>query len=351
MYTKQKSKSKKVIMKTTNLLRITMLGAAMGLVFACNKSSVNGGSTNSGTESNLATQADDEAQVSNEDEAVTNDVNTALYNQPSTAGSSVASSLSGSTTTVDNEQVRVNGVGPIANIICDATVVVTIDSTAGTKTITITYNGTNCRGNRSRTGVVVITEALGVYWRDAGASVNISIQNLTITRLSDNKTIVLNGTKTITNVSGGLLVDLATLGSITHTISGSLSITFPNGSQRDWNVAKQRVFSYDNGIVITTTGTHADSLGNTNVAEWGTNRFGTGFESEISAPKVIRQDCDFRLTSGQNTIIRTDNITAVITYGLDAEGNPTSCPGSGTYYFKVVVTFPNGLVYTKILPY
>ncbi len=338
-------------MKTTNLLRITILGAAVGLVFACNKSSVNSGSTGTNSNADLATQADDQAQVSNEDEAVTNDVNTALYNQPSTAGSSVTASTSGSTTQVDNLQVAVNGVGPIANIICDATVVVTIDSTAGTKTITITYNGTNCWGNRTRTGVVVITEALGVYWRTPGAVVNVSIQNLTITRLSDNKTIVLNGTKTITNQSGGLLVDLANNGPITHTIAGSLTITFPNGSQRDWNVAKTRVFSYDDGIVITTTGTHTDSLGNTDVAEWGTNRFGTGFESEISQPKVIRQDCDFRLVSGQNTIIRTDNITSVITYGLDAEGNPTSCPGSGSYYLKVVVTFPNGLVYTKILPY
>jgi hypothetical protein len=339
-------------MKATNLFRITILAACVGFVFACNKSNVSNNTGSSGTNADLATQADDEAQVSNEDEAVTNDVNTALYNQPSTAGTSSSVMSSSSTTTMGSEQTQANNVfGPFNNIICDASVVVSIDSTAGTKTITITYNGVNCWGNRTRTGVVVITEALGVYWRTPEAVVSVSIQNLTITRLSDNKTIVINGTKTITNVSGGLLVDLATLGTITHTISGNLSITFPNGSQRDWNVSKQRVFTYDNGIVITTTGTHSDSLGNTNVAEWGTNRYGVGFESEISQPKVIRQDCDFRLVSGQNTILRTDNITSVITYGLDSDGNPTSCPGSGTYYFKVVVTFPNGLVYTKIMPY
>jgi hypothetical protein len=341
-------------MKTTNLFRLTFLVASMGFVFACNKNNTgNTGTGASNSNADLQTQADDQAQISNEDEAVTNDANTALYNQASTAGSSANSSLASATTTVmggPSEQTTVNGAGlPILNLICDASVVV--DTTSTTKTITITYNGTNCWGNRTRTGVVVISIPRGVYWKDAGATVTVSIQNLQITRLRDGKTITLNGTKTITNVSGGLLVDLATLGTITHSISGNLSITFGNGSQRVWNVSKTRVFTYNNGIVITTTGTHTDSLGNTDVAEWGTNRFGTEFESLISQPKVIRQDCDFRLVSGQNTILRSDNISTVITYGLDANGDPTGCPGSGTYYFKAVVSFPNGTTFTEIAPY
>jgi hypothetical protein len=339
-------------MKTANLFRLALLAAGIGFVFACNKSNMgNSGSGSSNTNSDLQTQADDQAQISTEDEAITTDANTALYNQASTAGSGAGSSLASATTTVmGSEQTAANGAGgPILNLICDASVVV--DTTSTTRTITITYNGTNCWGSRTRTGVVVITIPKGIYWRDAGAVVTISIQNLKITRIRDGKTFTLNGTKNITNVSGGLLVDLATLGSITHTISGSLNVTFDDGRQRDWSVSKQRVFSYNNGIVITTTGTHTDSLGNSNVAEWGTNRFGTGFESLISQPKVIRQDCDFRLVSGQNTILRTDSITTVITYGLDANGDPTGCPGNGTYYLKAVVTFPNGTIFTKILPY
>ena len=337
-------------MKTFHFLRATMILAAFGIMIACNKSNVNNGSSTSSDDANLVTQADDQAQVSTEDEAITNDVNNALYAQSDIAGNSATSSSSVSGTTEVNNTNEVNGVdGPITHLICDATIVVDLNSNP--RTITITYNGSNCWGNRTRTGTVVISIPQGIHWKDAGATVTLSIQDLKITRVRDGKSITLNGTKTFTNVSGGLLINLASLGTITHTISGDLSITFDNGDQRTWSVSKQRVFTYDNGIVITTTGTHADSLGNTNVAEWGTNRFGTGFESLISTPKVIRQDCDFRLTSGQNTILRTDNITTVITYGLDSNGDPTSCPGTGTYYFKVVVTKPNGKVYTKILPY
>jgi len=333
-------------MKTINLFRVVMITACMGLFFACKKDNSTSGSSNNQNE--LQTQADDQAQVSDEDEATTNDINTALYSQASIAGNNSSSPQSGVTASNSTEQS--NGItGPITGLICDATV--EVNTSTDPKTITITYNGTNCWGNRKREGVVVISIPAGVHWGDKGAAVTISIQDLKITRMSDKKSIVLNGTKKITNVSGGLLVNLASLQTITHAITGNLSITFESGKQRVWNVAKERVFTYDNGIVITTTGNHTDSLGNANVAEWGTNRFGIVFESLISQPKVIRQDCDFRLVSGQNTILRSDNITTVITFGLDANGEPTSCPGTGTYYFKAVVTTATGVSYTIIYPY
>jgi hypothetical protein len=333
-----------------NLIRRIAIAACLVSsisIYSCNKenSSASGDST---TQANVSTAGDDQQQVSNESEITDNDANTALNGQSSfSGGNSSSASLSGTT--------ELNGAGgaPVSNslvnvhqYICDATI--TYDTANNQRVITIVYDGTNCWGNRTRTGTVVITTPVGQHWKDAGATATISVQKLTITRLRDGKSIVLNGTKTITNVSGGLLVDLSSLQNITHTISGSLSITFDNGTTRTWNVSKTRVFTYDNGIVITTTGTHSDGTNN-DIAEWGTNRFGDAFTSLISAPKVIRQDCDFRLVSGQNTVI-TDKGTAVITYGLDSDGNPTSCP-AGTYYFKLVWTGTNGKIYTIIWPY
>ncbi|MBS1915888.1 MAG: hypothetical protein JST87_06395 [Bacteroidetes bacterium] len=292
----------------------------------------------------MQTQADDQSMISNEDENLSDDANASLTSQPSISGNSYNALASSGTTELGTG----GNTSPNLVLPCDATI--TYDTTSDTRTITITYNGTNCWGNRTRTGTVTISIPKGVHWSDANATVTLNIDNLKITRKRDGKSITINGTKTFTNVSGGLLIDLATLGTITHTITGSLSITFDNGSVRTWNVSKQRVFTYENGVVLTTTGTHSDGT-NTNVAEWGTNRFGINFESLITQPKVIRQDCDFRLTSGENKLIRSDNITLTITYGLDSNGNPTSCPGSGTYYFEAVWVGPNGGTYTAILPY
>jgi hypothetical protein len=301
------------------------------------------------TSANLSTAGDDQQQVSNEADIISNDANTTLNAESDFSGSNSSSvSLTGNT--------EINSVGGNTNmsalinvhqLICDATV--TYDTANNQRIITIVYDGTNCWGNRTRTGTVIITLPVGQHWKDAGAIVNVTVDTLKITRLKDGKSIVLNGSKTITNVSGGLLKDLATLQTITHTIKGSLSIGFDNGTTRSWNVSKQRVFTYDNGIVITTTGTYSDGTDN-NIAEWGTNRFGESFKSLISVPKVIRQDCDFRLVSGQNTVI-IDKGTSVITYGLDANGDPTGCPGTGTYYLKLVWTGVNGKTFTIIRPY
>lgn len=305
-------------------LRILSLFAiifTLAFVFtACQKNASDG--TDYSNESSV--HSDDQSRFSGELDAVADDASAALDATPGFSGR--------------GEQVQV----------CNATVV--IDTLSNPRTITITYNGLNCFGNRTRTGVVVISMAQGVRWKNAGAVVTVNIQNLRITRLSDNKSITINGTHTYTNVSGGLLVNLATLGTITHTISSNnMSVVFDNNTQRTWQVAKQRVFTYNNGIVVTTTGTHSAG-GVTGIAEWGTNRFGRTFTTAISQPLVVRQDCNFRLTSGQ--VVHTLPVfNASATFGLDAAGNPTSCPGANPYYMKIIWTGPGGNPQTIILPY
>ncbi len=236
----------------------------------------------------------------------------------------------------------------VQSLICDATVAV--DTMSNPRTITITYNGTNCIGNRTRTGVVVISMAQGVRWKNAGAQINVSFRNLRITRVSDNKSILINGTQTHTNVSGGLLINLPIMNTITHTITSSnMSVTFDNNTQRVWQVARQRVFNYSNGGTITVTGMHTEN-GISGVAEWGTNRFGNTFTSAITQPLVFRQDCSFRLGSGK-VEHRTAYFNAAATFGLDASGNPTACPGANSYYMKIVWTGPGGNTRSAILPY
>ena len=332
-------------MKTRNFIRLSIGVSCIALVFACSKNNSNGSSTSTNAaNTQLQTEADDQVMVSNESDAVSDDANTALYSSPSTAGNSIAPVYSGRTTT--------NGVGSSTSLgllICDATI--SFDTTSDTRTITIVYNGTNCLGNRTRTGTVTITLPKGSYWGTAGAAVTINIDNLKITRLRDGKSIIINGSKSFTNVSGGHFVDLPNLASITHVITGSFTVTFDNGTTKTWNEDKQRVYTYSDGIVITSTGLHTDSLGNTNVAHWGTNRDNMPFEALITVAKVIDQSCDWRLVSGENELLRADGATLTVTYGLDASGNATSCPGTGTYYYKVVRVNAAGLSFTKILPY
>lgn len=307
----------------TRILSLTAIVFSLSLLFtACKKDS----SAAVDYTDESSAQADDQSRFSTEEDAVANDANLSLE---------ATSGFTGRTY-------------DIQSIICDATVVV--DTTSNPRTITITYNGSNCLGTRTRTGAIVISMAQGVRWKNAGAVVNVTFQNLKVTRVSDNKSITINGTQTYTNVSGGLLINLPVLGTITHTITSSnMSVTFDNASQRSWQVARQRVFSYSNGGAITTTGTHTEGS-TTRIAEWGSNRFGHTFTTAIVEPLVIRQDCSMRLVSGK-VEHSTSLFNASVTFGLDATGNPTSCPGTGTYYMKIMWTGLAGVAHTTILPY
>jgi hypothetical protein len=324
-------------MKTRSLISLATAACLAGLIIACNKSNSTGGNNGDSTAPNtsatqLQTQVDDESQVTTELDAAEDDINNSL---------NTSTTFSGTTST---------GTGTGLNIVynlCDATV--TADTANGNRELIITYNGLGCAGLRTRTGVITISMPIGTHWKDKNATVKVNISQLKITRIRDKKTITINGAYTFTNVTGGLLRDLATLQTITHTVTADdLTVQFADSATRTWSVAKQRVFTYNNGVVITTTGTHSDGANN-NIVIWGTNRFGNSFETLIVQPLVIEQDCDWRLTSGQTETTRKA-VTLDITYGLDSSGNPTSCPGTGNYYFKAAWTI-GGKTYTFIGPY
>ena len=273
----------------------------------------------------ITAHSDDQANVSDDMDAIANDVNAAVESSTDFNGGRV---------------MRVTS-------ICNATA--EVDTFSNPRKITITYNGVNCFGTHTRTGVVVVSMPAGTRWRDAGAALTISFQNVNIKRLSDNKSVTINGSQTYTNVSGGLLVALPVLHTITHTVTSTgMTIKFDDNSERTWQVARQRVFTYDNGYVLTITGTHTEG-NNSNIAEWGQNRFGHTFTTSITTPLVVRQDCNFRLTAG--AVKHEGFATASATFGLDANGNATSCPGAGHYYMKLAWTGVGGNEHQVLLPY
>lgn len=311
-------------MKTKIVVLSASILFVIALFSACKKDNSSNTSNNNSDEASV--QSDDQARFSNATDATANDADAALELSPSFSGR------------LDRSQVT----------FCNAAAV--FDTVSNPRTITITYNGADCFGATTRTGVVILSMAQGVHWKDVGAAITITYQNLKITRISDNKSIILSGSQTYTNVNGGLLINLPTVGTVTHAITSSnMSVTFEDNTQRTWQVAEQRVFTYNNGVVITITGTHTDGT-NTNIAEWGTNRLGHTFASSTVLPIVIRQDCNFRIVSGEIKHV-TSSVTATATFGLDASGNPTGCPGTGHYYFEITWTGPRGNSLTAILPY
>ena len=285
-------------------------------ITSCKKDNNNSTPTDTATETKA--QADDQSFFSSETDIATNDANASF---DAYAGSATQTPAGIETP-------------PGFALPCDATIAV--DTASNPHTITITYNGNNCNLTRKRTGTIIISFPQGFKWREANATLSVQFVNFKVTRNIDSKSVVINGTRTITNVSGGLLKNLANTDSIVHKIDDTnMSVTFANDKQRTWETHFTRVFKYNNGIVVSTTG-----------AVTGTNRFGNTFTSTITQPLVVSQSCSFNLISGQ--VQHTGkNVTATVTFGLDSSGNPISgCPL--LLYYKVLWTGPNGTSLTYI---
>jgi hypothetical protein len=216
-----------------------------------------------------------------------------------------------------------------------------IDSSVAGK-LTITYNGTNSCFGLTRSGTVTVTLANGTtQWQAVGAQLTVTYNALKVTD-ANGHTFTLNGTHTITNVTGGLAwqigYGLVTNDSAIHrNQSSNMSITFPNGSQRTWTTidrTRKTVSVYSGGVNTITLTDYSQNTGG--VAASGTNRFGNTFTSTIATPIVSNNynlSCIYEPYQGvvQHAV---GNRTATITYGTNssggAQGTPTVC-GSGFY--------------------
>src|SRR6185437_3449450 len=99
--------------------------------------------------------------------------------------------------------------------------------------VRIHYSDTANVNGRYRSGVITVKLTPGTQWKDTNAVITITFNNYSSTRKRDGKTITINGSKTITNLSGGLVSLLGSSNyaydSISHqiqTIGNGLAITF-----------------------------------------------------------------------------------------------------------------------------
>ncbi|HNW98072.1 MAG TPA: hypothetical protein PKK00_06645 [Bacteroidales bacterium] len=200
---------------------------------------------------------------------------------------------------------------------------VTIDSTSivnDTIIYSITYNGLNCAGNLYRVGNAQVKKNINTHWCDAGAKVTISLINLKITRVSDQKWVILNGTKTYENVTGGFLIQLGTAyTTIIHKAIGTLQATFDDNTTRTWNLARQITYTGTIGLYVITEDGLGSADGYDNLVCWGKNRDDNHFYTQITTSTVFKQACGWDPCSGVKVhqIPDDQNKKATVTFGYD----------------------------------
>jgi len=284
-------------MKTKNLFRFGFLMiAAMTITFTGCKKDTTTTKDKANTES-MQQLTNDENNVENASDQALNDANQVL-----SSGKSKSTESGPCNTTIT--------IGPIVN---------------DTISIDIFYHGPDCSNTHTRTGHVIVKKKYLEDWGTTGATVIVLLNNFTITKISNGKSLTLNGTKHFQNVSGHYLWELgldSTVTSIEHRVWGTVTATFDDNTSRVWHIARQRTFTGSLIALVMTTDGFGTADGYTNLATWGVNRNGEQFYSSITQSVVHKQVCNWDPCSG---IIKHEipaaSKSATITFGYDSNNN------------------------------
>ena len=224
------------------------------------------------------------------------------------------------------------------------------------KQITFTFDGTTSCNNRVRSGVIVAKLINGNRWQDQGAVLKITFNNFSVNHLSTSLLFTYNGTKTITNVNGGLVRNLSSgSGSVVHKVRGNITLTFDNGTERNWWIARRNTYDFNGGNPRFT------SAGDTLVADsdsllavmpattGGTNRFGNTFLYRAPIDIVSLANCGWDEPVQGQRIHFYNNRRVTVTFGVNQLGN--SAGGDCAYGFKIEWLRYNGQIGTAVIAY
>lgn len=298
-----------------SFLKMSVLFFCVGMAFTSCKTS-DGDVTP--TSENQKTAGSDDTRAQNETESGATDAETAMASNSSTQRTS-------------------------ADLILGATI--DESKAASEKKLVINYDGTTNVGGRQRSGSITVQLTSGAHWTDQNAVMTLTYNSYKATRVSDGKTITLNGTAKVTNTSGGSIAGMTVIDTRTRKIrSSNMEVIFANGSQRNWSIAKTRTITCQligSAYTVKTMGdTTIEDHGNAtnHVAAWGTTRFGTTFYTVIPDNNPITwvtASCAFVPVSGEANIeglLRT----VTVRYGVNSNGEDVT---SATCAYGVKMTW------------
>ena len=216
-----------------------------------------------------------------------------------------------------------------------------VDSTTTPGTYVITFDGATACGIRNavRAGSITLSLTNGARWRDAGAVVNVTFTDYKVTRTSRHqgqRTYVLNGSGTITNVVGGLRRELGNGGisTVRHRIRFTgMKTNWKGHDFTNWNTAKTRTYGYSEGIYsLQVTGDESVN-GIDHVGAWGTGRRGQTVYTQFATPITAVSTYGFDHPTGGQKVHQGLVRSLTVTFGVDSLGNATAA-GTAPYGYK-----------------
>lgn len=269
--------------------------------------------------------SEDSRNIQSENDNAINDVNTEVGNQATLHGRGESS----------------NGINAIHSALGITATGYTVDATnAANGSIVIHYNGTVVN-NRKREGDIKLTilDFANKKWKDAGCVLQVEYLNYKVTRASDGKYVIINGTQHLTNETGGTwweLLIIKTQTSLATSVKsiGALNVTFDDGKTAQYNINRKFTYTIPNNV-LTCTGEgigSAESL--SNLENYGTTRDGDSFTSQVTTPIVWNWTCGWWApTQGAVDIkVNSKDFDLKVTFAVDQGGNPVNVAANSCAY-------------------
>jgi len=192
--------------------------------------------------------------------------------------------------------LRGRGTSQPAQVAATSLCGVTLDTTKVTSGIlTMLYNGNNCYG-RTRTGSVKLTilNYPLAKWKNTGTVVRIEFNKYKMVRSSDGKSVEINGTEEMKNLSGNTWFELWYMSqpSVVDQVSGTeLNVKFDNTATAIFSFDRKLTYTYSNNVTTCRVEGMASQGGKNNVENWGQTRDGNVFTSQVVESPVWKSEC------------------------------------------------------------
>jgi hypothetical protein len=200
-----------------------------------------------------------------------------------------------------------------------------------TGSMTLVFKGT-AYNNRTRTGKIrlTLTNYPTKHWKDAGAELKVDYIDYKVTRISDGKFVVLNGSQILVNSSGTTWVDLLFTAGHAPVVtdikeSGDLNVMFSDSKTAIYHINRRVTYSWVSGFTFQCkaegTGSH-ESL--SSLENYGTTRDGDAFTSQVTTPIVWTTSCGWWAPTAGAVDIKVDSkeFDLKVTFAVDSNGNP-----------------------------
>jgi len=244
----------------------------------------------------------------------------------------------------------------------------------------VAYDGPDCSGKFYLKGTVIFQVPKWQGWqlavRGQNSAVQINMNGINLTRLSDHHHISITGTFAFVYLNRDTLNDPGLIASVEELrrlkirnrgvlqeISNSpgitqLTIHYDDGTTVPWMTAWTRQYYWNEQLVIFQSGLHFDKPGAPHWSDWGTDRYNRPFHWLTLKPLYMYENCHYKIADGLIALQYGDENpnrdSAAIQFGVDRYGNlPSEAVRKGLtcqdpFYLRLT-TYRQGMKTSDIL--